>query len=187
MLRSLVPYLWALPAIGLQAQDAQPAAPVVPMSITRSVSVPMNAVQLFDAATQAWTWTFGKEPGAKLLRSDREQGVIEGLARMNYRSTMLSLREETMGTVQYRIRVEIKAGECRVVLNELVHTGNRSTARGGVDMGLLVQAEHPTEKVRGTGRANAVRIYADLKGQTQTHLGALMNNFCSRLRAMGPE
>lgn len=187
MLRVTVPLLLVLCTVTLSAQDPDAGTPAAPLIISRSVSVPLNAAQLFDAATQAWTWTFGKEPGAKVIRSDRGTGVIEGTARMNYRSTQLSLREETMGTVQYRVRVEVKAGECRVVVSELVHTGNKGTARGGVHLGKLTQGDLPAERVRGTGRANVVRIHAEMKEQVQAHIGGLVQGLHSRLRAAAAE
>lgn len=187
MLRTLFPPLLLLLASLLSAQDGADAPSAAPLTISRSVSVPLNATQLFDAAEQAWTWTFGKEPGAKVLRSDRGTGVIEGTARMNYRSTLFSLREETMGTVQYKVRVEVKAGECRVVVSELVHTGNRGTARGGVHLGQLTQGELPAQRIRGTGRANAVRIHAEMKGQVQTHIGGVVQAFHSRIRSIASE
>lgn len=171
----------------LMAQDASEPHVAPPLTISRSVSVPMNATKLFDAATEAWAWTFGKEPGAKVLRSDRDQGVIEGTGRMNYRSTLLTLREETMGTVQYRVRVELKAGECRIVVSEFVHTGNRNTARGGSHFGQLTQGEVPAARVRGTGRGNVVRIHTEMKGQVQTHIVALVQTFHSRLRSIAAE
>ncbi|HMC96367.1 MAG TPA: hypothetical protein VKG92_01825, partial [Flavobacteriales bacterium] len=128
--------------------------PATAISYTRSVSVPLNAVQLFDRADEAWTWTFGKEPGARLLIKDRDKGVIEATARLNFRSEMLTQREESMGTVQYHITLQIRAGECRTVVTELTHTGNRNTARGGIHLGLLTHAEGPSHKVPGMGRSN---------------------------------
>jgi hypothetical protein len=180
-----IPLLLSTQALPAQVDAEAPSA--APLTISRAISVPLNATRLFDAATTAWTWTFGKEPGAKVLRSDRETGVIEGVARMNYRSTLLSLREETMGIVQYRVRVELKAGECRVVVNELVHTGNRSTARGGMHLGQLTQGELPAQRVRGTSRANVARIHAEIKGQVQAHVGAVIQSFHSRIRALAEE
>src|SRR5688572_25147610 len=76
--------------------------------VSRSVSVPLNNLKLFDSAVEAWTWTFGQEPGAKLVRSDREQGILEGTARLNFRSQMLTNREETMGVIQYKVVINVR-------------------------------------------------------------------------------
>ena len=66
---------------------------------------------------------------------------------------------------------------------ELTHTGNRTTARGGIHLGLLTRALWPSQKVHGMGRANVYRLYADMKQQADTRINALMQAFESRLRA----
>ena len=138
---------------------------------------------LFDKATEAWTWTFGKEPGAKLLRSERAEGIIEATARLNFRSEMLTGREESMGIVQYRVLVNVRAGECRIAISELTHTGNRTTARGGMHMGLLAKGEDPLRKVPGMGGSNARRLYAEIKAVSQARITGLLQAFESRLKA----
>lgn len=157
--------------------------PATPITYTRSVSVPLNGVQLFDKVVEAWTWTFGKEPGAKVLVKDREQGVLEATARMNFRSEMLTMREESMGTIQYHIVLHVRAGECRTVVSELIHSGNKNTARGGVHLGLLTRADAPSRRVPGMGKGNVHRLYAEVKQQADTRISALIQAFESRLRA----
>ncbi|MEO8590433.1 MAG: hypothetical protein ABI432_13745 [Flavobacteriales bacterium] len=178
MLRSL-PLLFLIQA-SFPGQTQESAAAI---TYTRSVSIPLNAVQLFDKVAEAWTWTFGKEPGAKLLMKDRDQGVIEATARVNFRSEMLTLRDESAGSVQYHVTFQVRAGECRTVVTELTHTGNRNTARGGIDLGLLTRAQGPDHKIPGMGRSNVYRLYADVKQQADTRINALMQAFESRLRA----
>jgi hypothetical protein len=153
------------------------------MSFNRSVSVPLNAVQLFDKAVEAWTWSFGREPGAKLLRSDREQGIIEGVSRLNFRSEMLTMREESMGVVSYHITIRIKPGECTTQITELVHTGNRNTTLGGVHLGLLPKGDTPTQRTPGMGKANAQRLLMEVKNTATNRIQALMAALESRLRA----
>ena len=153
------------------------------LSLTRSVSVPLNAVKLFDRAMEAWTWTFGQEPGAILLRHDREQGVIEGIARVNFRSEMLNNREETMGIIQYRVIINITAGECRTVVTELTHSGNRNAPRNGIHLGRITRSTVPPRKVPGMGRSNAIRLYQEVKQTATARLQHLMLAFDSRLRA----
>ena len=153
------------------------------MSFNRSVSVPLNAVQLFDKALEAWTWSFGREPGAKLLRSDREQGILEGTARLNFRSEMLTNREESMGVVSYRVTIRIKPGECSTQITEVVHTGNHNTTLGGVHLGILPKGDTPAHRTPGMGKANAQRLLVEVKSTATTRIQALMAAFESRLRA----
>ena len=157
--------------------------PATAISYSHSITVPLNAVQLFDKAMEAWTWTFGKEPGAKLLVKDRGKGVLEATGRLNFRSEMLTVREESMGTVQYHVTLQVRAGECRVVITELTHTGNRTTARGGIHMGLLTRAEKPVQNVPGIGGGNKTRLYAEVKQQADTRVNTVLQAFASRLRA----
>lgn len=153
------------------------------IGFSRSVSVPLNAYQLFDKALEAWTWTFGKEPGALLRRSDRESGVIEGSARVNFRSTMLTGREESMGTIAYRVTIMVHAGVSRITVQELVHTGNRGALRGGIHLGRLARGSSPQERVPGLGRANTERLYAEVKEHSQERITQVMQAFEARLRA----
>lgn len=174
-----------LAALALLAEraSAQSAGGEAAVSYTRSVTVPLNAVLLYDKALDAWNWTFGREPGARLLATDRNGGVLEGNARLNYRSAQLSLREETMGTVQYRVVMHVRAGECRVTVSELVHSGNRSTPRGGIHLGQLVRGESPSQRVRGIGGGNIKRIHAEVKSVADARITALLQAFEARLRA----
>lgn len=168
--------------MGLTAQVAEEAAGAA-ISYARTVSVPLNGLLLHDKALEAWTWTFGKEPGAKVMRSSREQGLIEGTARVNFRSQTLALREETMGVIQYRVLISSRAGECRITVSELNHTGNRNTARGGVHLGILMRSEGPANPVRGVGGATARRIHSELKAVAEGRILALLQAFEARLRS----
>jgi hypothetical protein len=169
-------WLLSLPAHG---QD-QPGAAI---SYSRSVSAPLNALLLHDKAMEAWNWTFGREPGARLVAVDRAMGQIEGTARLNFRSAQLALREETMGSVHYRVVVSTKAGECRVQVTDLSHTGNRSTPRGGVHLGMLMRGEATAQRVAGVGGGTAKRIHAEVKSVADARILALLQAFEARLRA----
>lgn len=176
-----LPLLLVLPA-ALRAQATDEGAGAA-ISYARTVSVPLNALLLHDKALEAWTWTFGKEPGARMLRANREQGLIEGTARVNFRSQALALREETMGVIQYRVLIASRAGECRITVSELNHTGNRGTARGGVHLGLLLRGDGPAGPVPGVGGGTARRIHAELKGVAEARILSLLQAFEARLRA----
>jgi len=174
--------LLLLPALlcGAWLQAAQTATAI---TYDRSIGLALNSVQLFDRASEAWTWTFGREPGAKLLRNDRSDGLVEGTARFNFRSEMLTGREESMGVVQYRVVIRTNAGECRVVVSELTHTGNRNTTQGGIHMGLLKRGEGAVDHVRGMSRANAKRLHDELTAQADSRITALLRAFEGRMRA----
>ncbi len=153
------------------------------ISFSRSISVPLNSVKLFDKATDAWNWTFGQEPGAQLLRSERENGILEGNARVNFRSQMLSNREESMGVIQYRIIINVKAGECRTTVTELTHHGNYKAPRNGVHLGLLTRSMAPLQRVPGMSRGNSIRLYTEVKELATQRVQELMRAFDARLRA----
>jgi hypothetical protein len=153
------------------------------ISYTRSISVPLNAYQLYDRAMDAWTWTFGREPGASLRKSDRNSGMIDGVARSNFRSEMLVGREESMGVINYRVVIQVQAGVSRITVSELNHVGNRKTARGGIHLGALTRGSAPTQRVPGLSRANTQRLYAELKAHADERLSELLQAFEARLRA----
>ena len=156
---------------------------VGPVRYTRSISVALNAFMLHDKALDAWTWTFGKEPGAQLRLNDRQAGVIEGNARVNFRSEMLVGREESMGVIAYRVQVMVRPGEARITVSELTHTGNRNTARGGIHMGLITRAPRPQQRATGLSRANEERLYAELRTAAHERISALLQAFEARLRS----
>lgn len=171
-------FMFLVASCAAQEEASGPA-----LGYTRTINVPLNAVLLFDRSLDAWNWTFGREPGAKLVLSDRGGGVIEGTARLNFRSAQLSLREETTGVIQYRAVISIKAGECRISISELTHTGNRGTPRGGLHMGLLARGDMPIKKVRGAAGASVRKAYEEIKQVSEARVLTLLQAFEARLRA----
>lgn len=177
----LMAMLWAVLMLGVPVfGQEQPGGAV---SYARSVNVPLNALLLHDKAVEAWNWTFGREPGARIVSAERATGQFEGTARVNFRSAQLALREETMGSVQYRVVVFTRPGECRIQVTDLTHTGNRSTPRGGVHIGVLMRGEAPAKRPTGVGTGNAKRIHAEVKAVADTRIMALLQAFEARLRA----
>lgn len=179
ILFTLLLYVLLLTAAA-QSLDGQPGSA---LTYSRSVNVALNAVQLHDKALEAWTWTFGKEPGARLLSSDRSSGSIDAVARFNFRSIMLSMREETMGVVQYKVTIRLSAGECRVMVTDLNHIGNRNTTMGGIHVGPLMRASTVGRKIPGMSRSNAMRLQQELQEAANERIKAVMNAFEARLRA----
>lgn len=154
----------------------------VALTITRSVSVPLNSLQLFDKALESYKWTFGKEPGAELIRSDRASGVIEAIARVNFRSDQLSMREESMGVIRYKILINTHAGEGTVLVTEFIHKGNHGTSRAGIDLGLLTIGATPNDPPKRMAHSNLVKLYSDAKESANDHVLKVMQDFCSRIR-----
>lgn len=181
MRHALILFLALSPGLAhAQGQDAETA---IALGFTRSMSIPLNAVQFFDRASEAWTWTFGKEPGAKLLGADRDAGILEGTARLNFRSTMLTGREESMGTVTYHVRLQVHAGECRAVVSGLSHTGNHSTRLGGIHLGTIMRNDTDLRPVGGMGRGNLERLHAEVRGSATTRINSLLQAMEARIRA----
>ncbi len=171
--------LWAA---DLHAQDDDPRIGSA-LGFSRSMSIPLNGRMLFDQVLEAWTWTFGKEPAAKLMVSDREKGILEGTARLNFRSEMLAGREESMGTVSYHVRIQVRAGECVVVVSGLTHFGNRNTARGGVHFGQLVRDEKNITHLPGMSHSSSERLHAELREASSKRINALLQTMEARIRA----
>jgi hypothetical protein len=88
-----------------------------------------------------------------------------------------------MGTIQYRIIIQVKAGECRTVITELTHTGNRNAPRNGIHVGLITRSIVPPGRLPSMGRTNAVRLYAEIKDTANSRITSIMQAFESRLRA----
>lgn len=175
-------FLFALLLTGV-AWAQGPVASGTALSFSRSMTAPLNAGQFFDRALDAWTWTFGKEPGAKIIHSDRATGVIEATARLNFRSTMLTGREESMGTVSYHVQIQTRAGECRMTVTNMQHTGNRNTATGGIHLKQLMRADQDAYKARGLGRTNIVRLHGELRTASEERIGQLLQAYEARIRA----
>lgn len=169
-------------AIALAAQPVEPPSAVA-LSYSRTVTVPLNPLQLHDAATETWTWTFGREPGAKVLLTDRAAGTIKGSARINFRSAMLTGREETMGTIGFNVHIQTHAGNCRISVTDIVHTGNRNTARGGIHLGQLMRDDAQARKAGGMGRTNIVRVHREMREAADARIQALLQAFEARIRA----
>ena len=168
------------------SQSTGPSDPGVELTYARSISVMLTNEQLHDLALDAWTWTFGTQPGARIIRNDRSTGAIEATARFNFRSSMLTMREETMGVVEYKVTIRAGDGECRVQVTDVTHTGNRSTTMGGVHAGVLTR-EHGGRRIRGMSRAHGMELRGELLEAGDRNIGAMLDGFEARLRANAGE
>ena len=178
--------LWALlliaPASGIQSGPGEaPGA----LSFNDAVGLPMSRGQILSSALDAWEYTFGQEPGAHLERVDKEIGVIEGTARLNYRSAMLLVREETMGSINYRVSITAENGQCILRVSNLVHVGNHGAQGGGIDIGTILSGDGPVARPPGVSPWHARGIHAEIRDRSTARIGELMQAFTARLRRAG--
>lgn len=187
MLRRAWPLLLAM-LVG-SAGVCQTALPerVVPFTLTDEVGLPANRAQLMAAARLAWRFTFGQQPGAHVDGMNDTLGTIQGSARLPYRSTLLQAREESQGSVSYRITIMVDNGHCSVRLYDLRHTGNREAQGGGVDVGTIYTGEAPEKHLPGLNLSVSRRLHADVRTACSAKLEELLRAFASALRAnVGP-
>jgi hypothetical protein len=155
--------------------------------LSEEIGLAMNKAQVLAAAQDAWTSSFGQEPGGQLNLVDADNGVLEGVARMNYRSGMLMGREETMGTVAYQVTIQAKNGQCHVRVHNLRHTGNRAAKGGGINAGPIMEGVAPLEHYPGVGLGLSRRMHADIREAATTRLRENLRRFSARLRLLGGE
>lgn len=164
-----------------------PDAPSGQFILSEDIGLAMNKAQVIAAAQDAWTNSFGQEPGGHLNLVDTENGLLEGSARVNYRSKLLMGREETMGTVVYQVTIQAKNGQCQVRVHNLRHTGNRSAQGGGIDAGTIMEGVAPLEHYPGVGLGVSRRMHADIREAATARLQEILRRFAARLRSLGGE
>lgn len=153
-----------------------------PLVITDAVALPLSKAQVFAAALDAWEYSFGQEPGAKLTDRDTTNCRIEGVARVNFRSAQLGSRQGSMGVINYNITIQAENGQCQVRISHLAHTGNRNAPGGAIDLGTIYGGERPKEPVPGVSGGTADRLHADMRTQASAHLNEVMKRFASAMR-----
>lgn len=180
-MRPLLLTIALLTATLVCAQGPEPDSTAA-LSFSSSCSLPMNHVQVYAAALEAWQVTFGREPGAALDVKDPEGAALEGRAYIRFRSTQLIGREETMGIISYHVRIQARNGECRILVTDIRHVGNRNSRMGATSVGLLTNASAPPQKVRGMGHKNGVMLWNELKEVAERDIKELERRFGSHLR-----
>ena len=177
---TVLSYLLSSAVLGAHAQaDAEAPGGLV---LSDAIGLHLGRAQVFDAALDAWTWTFGQEPGAHVDQQDRTTGVIEGHARVNFRNKELASREESMGVVSYHVVIRADNGQCTIQVGRVVHTGNHSAQGGGLDVGPIYAGDRPAERLRGISRDHAQRLHAEIRDLVNERLQELMRAFAARLR-----
>ncbi len=169
---------------GVLGQPA-PEAVTGQLMLSEDVGLAMNKSQVLAAAQDAWSSSFGQEPGGQLNLVDTDNGLLEGAARMNYRSKMLMGREETMGTITYQVTIKATNGQCHVRVHNLRHTGNRGAKGGGINAGQLMEGPAPLEHYPGVGLSVSRRMHADIREAATARLQENMRRFVARLRLLG--
>lgn len=168
---------WLLANSSAGAQEAN-----APLRFSGTVTAPLNAKQMLSHVLQAWRFTFGAEPGAR-MELDTTTGTIHGSARFNFRSRGLNGREETMGPIAYRLRIVVHNGECQWIVEDLRHTGNRGAPKGGGDLGLLTTRESAPHRIAGMSSPSTNNVWKDAKAQVADRIAALGMAFEARIRA----
>lgn len=181
LVRTLLLLLLLSPSVILRGQAVSGTSGSQFM-LTEEIGLPLNKAQMALAVKEAWDFSFGREPGARVLRLDPEDGVLEGQARMNFRSAMLAGREETMGVVNYLVSVHIRNGQCTVHLHDVKHTGNKGAMGGGLDVGSLHEGEAPSEHYPGMSLKFSRRLHAEVRSVAEVRLRELIRLFTGRLR-----
>ena len=166
----------------------QSPAPIVgaPLRFTGTVSVPMNGRQMLVHAAEAWRYSFGLEPGARMAIDTATNG-ISGTGRFNFRSVPLNGRDETQGPIAYRLRLTILNGECRWTVDDLKHVGNRSAPTGGKDLGLLTTEPRPQRALPGMSITSTIKIWEDAKAQVGERIDNVRRVFEARLRLLAEQ
>lgn len=171
--------LLLLPFLAMAQVDTVPARPLVLQDV---FGLQLSRMQVFAAADQAWAYTFGQEPGAKIELDDADHGLLEGTARFNYRSNILTDREETMGVITYHITIQAENGQCRIRISQVQHTGNRAALSGGIDLGPIYAGDRPRTRVPGMSFGTAEKVHADMRMQISAQVQKVMNAFAARMR-----
>ncbi len=171
--------LLLLPCLTKAQTDTVPARPLI---LQDAIGLQLSRMQVYAAAQEAWAYTFGQEPGAKVDLKDAENGLLEGTARFNYRSNFLVDREETMGVITYHITIQADNGQCRVRITQITHTGNRNAMGGGIDMGPIYAGDRPLIKIPGMSLGSAQKVHADMRMQVSIQIHKVMNAFATRMR-----
>jgi hypothetical protein len=157
------------------------------LTFNNSIGLPGSKAQVYAAALKAWDNSFGLEPGARLVITDPENGVVEGTARMNYRSALLLNREETTGSVSYTVHIECGNGTCSVRVSGLKHTGNRNARGGGLDIGPILSGPGPAERPVGMGWTMARKAHEEIQNKLNDRIPMVIRNLLSQVRSLSGE
>lgn len=174
--------------MSLLVHGQEPAPVEAPMTaFTDAVGLSLSKAQVIDKALAAWEYSFGLEPGARILSVDRESGTIEGEARFKYKSTMLIGREQSLGSVTYKVTISAHNGQCAVRVHDLMHTGNRASPHGPLDAGPVHDGVWPLLHYPSIGLSASRKLHDDIRARSGERITAVLRTFSARLRLLeGP-
>ena len=158
-----------------------------PLVITEAIALPLSLGQVEQAARNAWQYSFGQEPGARLMLDEAGSGRVDGIARFNYRSSSVGSREQTLGVINYKISIQAENGQCRVRISHFSHNGNKSAPGGSVDLGTIYSGPRPAERVAGISAGSAQRLHEDMRTQVSAQMREVLKVFSSRMRQTAEE
>ncbi|MBS1936838.1 MAG: hypothetical protein JSS84_03390 [Bacteroidetes bacterium] len=165
------------------AASPQPAGTAPrPLVVVESVALPLSMAQVEKAARAAWPFTFGEEPGAKVLEDAPGSGRLEGSARFNFRASTVGNRLQTLGVINYHISISAENGQCKLRFGQFTHTGNANAPGGAVSIGPLYEGDRPLDPVPGIGILVAARLHEDMRQQVVAHVREVAGRFAQRLR-----
>lgn len=153
-----------------------------PLVLVEAFAVPHSMAQVAQAVQEAWPYSFGQEPGARIVQEDRATGLLEGVARFNYKSSTTGNRLATLGVIEYTISIRAENGLCRIRVSQFRHTGNRNAPGGAIDLGPIYAGTRPQERIPGLSRASAQRFNDDMRDQVKGHLAEVTKAFNKQLR-----
>lgn len=150
--------------------------------IAEDIALPMSSTQVEQAVRKAWPFSFGLEPGAGPLPAEAVNGRFEADARFNFRSTATNSRLQSLGVVNYHISIRAGNGQCKVLISQFDHTGNRNAPGGAVNLGPLYAGERPPDRIPGISMGTATRLHKDMRDQVSDHLQKVLKAFAAQLR-----
>jgi hypothetical protein len=157
--------------------------PATALSFSRTTSIPLNKVQLHDRALEALAATFGREPGAKVLLTDRESGDHR-----SGRSDEFPFGDVdgSRGNHGHHRLFHPCSSECRRI------------AGGRIGFSAYGEPQHGTwwhkrwetdadddhaQTTAGLGRSNVVRVHAELRELATKRINSLLQSMEAYIRA----
>lgn len=174
--------LFLLLLAGLASAQKDTVEEARPLVLVDALALPRSMAQLGQGAAQAWPYSFGQEPGARIISNDPAKGTLEGSARFNYKSTGTAARLGTLGVIEYKVSIQAENGLCRIRISQFVHTGNKNAPGGPINLGVIYTASRPLERIPGVSRGVAQKLNDDMRDQVKARLMEVIKGFYAQLR-----
>ena len=152
------------------------------LQFTRTVNLPLSRAQVAALVSAAWENSFALDPGAKLGSVETLGPAFEGAARIAFRSDMVIGREQSAGSIHYRVSIVAENGTCQVRVSYIRHTGSTSAKSDAIDIGILREQASADHRIPGLSRSNAVALHNEARDLASARLQKLLGRFESTLR-----